>query len=770
KKFSTEELWYRNLLDLSTEQLFEIAGQIDFDLESALEIYRELKTPNNLEVETNEQQDLTFNGSNIKAILQDEEKIKKEIPFYRYRDSQEKLALRIGQAFTNGIHALIQAPTGTGKTLGYLVPAALLAKSKKEQVLISTGTKALQNQVVTKDIPILFKMLGLQEGDLNVLRLVGSQNHYCELLYRNEQQTQDTMLDFRSFDERLAFAYFEIAFFYNLRLTDFAQIITRDNIPYVLKRKFLAFAELEKSIQVDYKSCTGHKCPFKNECTYMQGLKYAKEADLIIGNHSLLLSWPRSNEKPQHIIIDEAHKLESESTQAFTQELTSVELENFGKNLPSMVAPVYYLAGNEKNGPELTAFIKKEIAASAKMIQENIINLGEYIERYAKKRQRYTDIYWNEFPMFIQDKLNSNMEVSIFNHIDSLRFIFKGIHDIVAPILGKWELNSLKEDNEITAYTLFESFVSHIEGSVETLNNLLDNGVERAGSVKFHEEYGFILTSAPINVGELFYDQVMKEAHSVVFTSATLANHDGSSGMPQVEWMTGYNLLPAEKRFQSGLFLENNYDYKNNAKVYLCTDTPSLYDASFVPNTLEKLVPLIRDLGGRTLLLFSARKRFDIACDLLLQAFENEIPLFIQGLGKNVVEEFKKSNHGILIGMESFGEGIDIPGESLEFIYIDKIPDLRQDHVIQMRRDFYDANLGNEFNDYFLAHRTRALHQKLGRLIRREEDKGCVIVTDSRLARWKGRTLESFRGMMKPYDINIVKFDDACENVRDFLT
>ena len=371
--------------------------------------------------------------------------------------------------------------------------------------------------------------------------------------------------------------------------------------------------------------------------------------------------------------------------------------------------------------------------------------------------------------MISQSKMNNNLEVTIFNHIDSLRYIFKGIYDTIGPLVGKWNVNSLTDQGEITALTLFESFAAHVEDTLATLNNLLDHGDSMANSIKYHEEYGFLFSCGPINVGEIFYENVLKETESVVFTSATLANHDGTTGMPQVEWMTGYNMLESTKRFRTGLFLENNYDYTNNAKVYLCTDTPSLYDNQFIPTVMEDLIPLIRDLGGRTLLLFSARVRFNTACEYLLQAFEGEIPLFIQGLGHNVVEEFKNSSNGILIGMESFGEGIDIPGESLEFIYIDKVPDLRQDLVIQKRRDFYDANFGNEFQDYFLAHRTRSLHQKLGRLIRRDTDKGCIIVTDSRLNRWKNRTLDTFNNMMKPYDINITKLKDACENTRDFL-
>ncbi len=769
KDFSGHEFWFKHFIQLDQAELEEIADQIDFDLGLAFDKYLNFISLEDSDGSGFDRKKLEFSGSNIRDILRDEEDLKQKLPHYSFRESQEKLSLRIGQAFGNNVHALIQAPTGTGKTLGYLLPSVLLSKSKGEQVMISTGTKALQNQAMTKDIPLVFKALGLGKYDLNVIRLVGSKNHYCELLYRNEQRETDTMLDIRSFGERLTSAYFETLFFYNQRVTDYTKIITRDSIPFVLKRKFSEFSDKDKNIQVDYRACTGHKCPFKNECTYLQGLRKAKEADIIVGNHSLLLSWPKSMEKPNYIVIDEAHKLEGESTQAFTQELGKSELDSFAKNMAQQVAPLYYLLGDDEKGADATRRIKSEISSSMKIILENITGLEEMIERYAKKLPRFTDIYWNEFPMIIQNKMNSNLEVSIYNHLDSLRYIFKGIYDLIFPYVARWNVNSLEDENQITAYTLFESFASHIEDTLSTLTNLLEGNTERAGSIKYHEEYGYLLTSAPINVGEIFYDQVMKDAQSVVFTSATLANHDGSQGMPQVEWMTGYNLLESERRFRTGLFLDNNYDYENNAKVFLCTDTPSLYDKKFVETTLEELIPLIRDLGGRSLLLFSARVRFDKACEYLLKAFEGEIPLFIQGLGHNVVEEFKKSQNGILVGMESFGEGIDIPGENLEFVYVDKVPDLRQDLVIQKRRDFYDSNFGNEFNDYFLAHRTRSLHQKLGRLIRRESDRGCIIITDSRLAKWKGRTLDTFKSMMKPYSINFTSLNDACEKTRDFL-
>jgi ATP-dependent DNA helicase DinG len=133
------------------------------------------------------------------------------------------------------------------------------------------------------------------------------------------------------------------------------------------------------------------------------------------------------------------------------------------------------------------------------------------------------------------------------------------------------------------------------------------------------------------------------------------------------------------------------------------------------------------------------------------------------------VDEFKKSQGGILLGMESFGEGIDIPGDDLEFILIDKIPDIRQEIVIQERRNFYDKTFGNEFTDYFLAGRTRSLHQKIGRLIRTANDRGGAIVVDNRIKNWKSNTLKQFKQLMLPYEVQFADMENAVLEIEKFL-
>jgi ATP-dependent DNA helicase DinG len=484
-----------------------------------------------------------------------------------------------------------------------------------------------------------------------------------------------------------------------------------------------------------------------------------------------MLAWPRGMEKPRYIVIDEAHKMEAEVTNAYTLVLAQKEIEQFAANLPSMIGSLYYLLGQLENEPDgQVKKIRTEIQSLTEIINDHKGSLQETIERSMKRQQNFTDIYWNEIPMVEKEKLNSTLETALYNHIDSLSFVFKSLYDLIMPYSVKWEPQTIG-DNEslLTAWSSFERLFSQVENAFTVLSLLKDQKSDLVASIKYHEEYGYEFNIAPINVGELLFENVIKDSDSCVFTSATLANHDGARGMSSVEWMTGYRYVDTEKRFKSGLFLDNDFNYEENVKVFLATDVPNIYDSEYVAKVLEYLVKLVKDINGKTLLLFSSRVRFERAIEILLDQVDNEIPLFIQGMGQAVVENFKEAQSGILVGMESFGEGIDIPGDKLKLVYIDKVPDLRRDLIIDKRRDFYSREFGNEFVDYFLSHRTRSLHQKLGRLMRRSSDSGAVIITDPRIARWKRGTLDTFVEMMRPYKIEFKELSEACSDAKDFI-
>jgi len=338
--------------------------------------------------------------------------------------------------------------------------------------------------------------------------------------------------------------------------------------------------------------------------------------------------------------------------------------------------------------------------------------------------------------MALQDEKLRSDKKSDNTMIAKTRFeVFYGQISDAYQTLGMAVLSNHKENSksESSSNTLALANGEADSASNSSQNKIFEEEGLWARALCFHEKDGPKIAVAPIDVGRIVHEQLLVPSESVVFTSATLANDKGDQGPMGIEWATGHLYLDSSKRFKSGLYLPPVFDYRAKTRVYFCDDMKDIYHENFVTETLKEIIPLIKNIQGGSLLLFSSKKRFEQAREILLQKLEGEIPLFIQGMGQSVVEDFKNSGKGVLLGMEMFGEGIDIPGKALQFLFIDKIPDLRQDLVIQKRRDFFEKKFGHEFTDYFLAHRTRSLHQKLGRLLRTNQDVGTAIVVDSRI-------------------------------------
>ena len=773
-EYQLTDYWYYHFFSLAFEQLDEIALQIDFDLNEKLAEINRLVKPDEASAVAMTAFKKEFSGENIKEILQNQEEIQKIIPAYQFRQTQMELAHKVGQSFKNKIHCLVQAPTGTGKTFGYLLPSLLYAiQNDESQILISTGTKTLQHQIMKKDVPLIKKILGPFKNDVRIKQLVGSGNHYCELIFRQTLNEQDLFSMSNDFEENYLKMYFDLIFYHN-SVASSDDIFTKDNFPYVIKRSLKKAAKLEREILVDFRSCGGWKCPFASDCSYIKGLKAAKEASIIIGNHALMFTWPKGFNRPGNIIVDEAHKIENEATKAYTLEITKDSLSQIKssfENLQGVGALFYLLARKEERVGESTAIIndiKVKIQEQATVLNDHLSDLEELIEKLFKTKSRYTDLYWNETPM-ITPKDQEGVSIGIRNHVEALFLSFKEIYKILTPYISKWTIDQLEDEKEILAFTRFEKFVGPIEDHVVSFAQLLSDNEEYSKSIRFHEEYGYEFLAVPINIGKIVHDQLLETSTSVVMTSATLGNANGDSGSKGIEWATGYLYLKPEKRFKTGFYLPAVYDYEHKTKIFVCDDVPNFYQKDFVKVVLAPIIKLIRDINGRSLLLFSARTRFEVAREIMLSEFEGEIPLFIQDMGNFVVEEFKKSQMGILLGMESFGEGIDIPGDTLQFIFVDKIPDLRQELVIDKRRDFFEKSIGNEFTDYYLSHRSRSLHQKLGRLLRTDQDFGGVIIVDARIKTWKKSTFDKFTNLMKPYVINRTNLSDACAHVKAFI-
>lgn len=775
EKNNFTDYWFYQFLKLDSHDLNLIAEQLDYSLEHQINHayewendHREIK-----QGPYEKNYSLEFSGENIKEILRDEEGIKEKLNFYQYRQAQEELALRTGQSFKNDVHAMIQAPTGTGKTLGHLLSSSLFAYGEAEQVLVATGTKTLQQQAMTKDIPQLRDVLGLDHHELRIKRLIGSSNHFCELNFR-QILTEEDMMTQQDFNSKFIKVYFEYLFFLNA-VSNCEEILYRDDIAFVLKKIIDGMGEMEKKLAVDFRACTGNKCPFAGECTYIRGLRDARDAHIIVGNHALMFSWPRSFPRPRYVVVDEAHRLEDEATKTFSIELSHQDLENLAKSLyhqQGLGSLYYLLAQFEAEAGSSTPEIEHLRNASQECYQilsDHLNPMKDLVELYFHRLPKFNPKFWNEILLVKKDNCRDETLISVYNHLDSIFFVINKFSEVLVPFVSRFDANMLEGEQQVTAFTRMESFISTLDDIHLALTTLLEYREGYTYSLNYHEEFGHFIKSAPIDTGKMLHDQLLATSSSVVMVSATLANADGTTGVRGMEWASGYAYLEPERRFKGGFFLPSPYDYTQNTRVFLCDDMEHFSRPGFVPHIIEKVSPLIRKMGGRSLLLFSSRMRFDEARELLLKEFAEEIPLFCQGMGANIIEDFKAAPRGILLGLESFGEGIDIPGQNLEFILIDKIPDLRMDLVINDRRQFYETSFGNEFQDYYLSHRARSLHQKLGRLMRRETDIGGIIICDSRIKRWKKRTLDQFNDLMKPYDLKRTDFDRALIEVESFL-
>ncbi len=774
RHYRQEDTWYVRFLNLSGQQLASLAEQIGLDLKQDAEANNDGATDSHDKL-LGEQLPLNFSRENIQTLMRSEERVRERIPHYRHRKSQEDLALRVGQSFQHSTHALIQAPTGTGKTLGYLLPASLFARERQAQVLIATGTKTLQQQVMIQDVPHLRQWTGLDAQQLKIKRLVGSSNHLCELLFRQDEASRDAPLIKHGFDQVFNQLFFEMAFYTNGKRE--SPPILRDGLPATLKYRFSDFRRLERELAVDYRACTGNQCPHRHQCSYLQDLREAKGADVVVGNHALMFHWPRSLPRPSYIVVDEAHRIEGEATAAFSLRASGEDLESLARALGPGPGALYYLLCQGEGAAEAVETeinsLRTRVQQAQQSLQEHLSVLPTLMQDYFHKAPRYTAEFWNELPV-PQEGSDSN---ALMVRLESLHTVLDNLHQQFAPYAERFELEggprgsmASGDDDSAAATTRFQTFFSTVEGLAQLMEGICCGKEGFVGGLKYHQAQGYQLELAPIDIGRLLHSELLDNSASVAYISATLASGESGGNTQGMEWVTGYAHLAAERRFQRGLFLPSEYDYGERTRIYLCQDVPPLHDSTFVESVLRPIIPLIERLGGRTLLLFGARSRFDRACEFLWRELPPSIPLFVQGTGVGLVEDFKKHRgRGVLVGMESFGEGIDIPGEALQLVFIDKIPDMPMNLVTRERRRFYQDHFGNEFNDYYLSHRTRRLHQKLGRLMRQESDRGGVIIADGRVARWKPHTRQTLVQFMRPYHLRQAPLNQAIRDMGDFI-
>ncbi|MBP8902532.1 MAG: ATP-dependent DNA helicase [Thiobacillaceae bacterium] len=600
------------------------------------------------------------------------------IPGYRPRAQQIEMTRTIARALENRERLVAEAGTGTGKTLAYLVPAMLFGG----KVIISTGTKTLQDQLFHRDIPAVREALA---RPVTVALLKGRANYVCP--YHLERNLSDARL--RSREEALhlqAIARFAAR-------TDSGDRMACGDAPEDSPAWSWATSTRD--------NCLGGDCPHHKACFVLKARKKALEADLVVVNHHLFFAdvWlkdegagellPASNA----VIFDEAHQLPATASLFFGETITtgmlvdlcrdtrveaSVSAPDF-PDLPKAAGELETAAREVRLGlglnplrlPAARALERREFLAAVEAMTARLARLDALLESQAERSDELAKLH--------------------------------GRCREAADRLEKW----LTPMPEYAA----TGIVRWLEAATH--------------SVLFH--------ATPLNAGELFARQIAGDPRAWIFTSATLSVRGDFS-----HYLHEIGLSGLEEGAATAVW-DSPFDYPEQAMLYVPEAMPDPNTPGYTGAVVEAAWPLLEASGGRAFLLFTSLRAMNEAHRILTARMAESgirYPILLQGerSRSELLDEFRALGNAILLGSQSFWEGVDVAGEALSLVVIDRLPfQPPDDPVLAARVDALKRAGKNPFHDYQLPHAVISLKQGAGRLIRRETDHGVLMICDPRL-------------------------------------
>ena len=649
---------------------------------------------------------------------------------YEERDEQLEMAEAARRAFQDGDILLVEAGTGTGKSLAYLVPGVLWARAVDMPLLVSTRTLNLQDQLSTKDLPLL--QAGFGEGFFSYSVLKGYKNYIC---LRKLQALVSGRKSLR--EEQLGI--------FGMLLSWLSEADSGD-ISMLNVQHLRGLAEL---VLADHRECPGERCRFtrSGDCYYRRALYKAKRSHVVVVNHSLLLGGVGL--RFGGAVIDEAHTLEDAATEQFTREVSYSEAKRLLESLgpPRGDSGLLSEFAGEISGSLGTGDTKKieghmdeareTVGACLDDLEGAFIALADF---HDGDEHRLYDIRFKE----------AVVESSEYSRLSSESHAFESRLEKLAFQLSriKTALEEAVKDRADLDYLLYdmEGKLARVLELKEDMGLIIDfgeDGFVRWATVAPPARLASqVLRASPADVGPFLREVLYEPLPSLVMTSGTLSVNESFEF-----FRSRVGLYLPELETPRQLILDSSFDYARQMEVLILHDV-AVPDSNEYANQLPIVIgEVIRAAGGGVLALFTNRRLMEKVYDTLVHDLTREgLPLLCQLPGysrRRLADEFEEDRRASLFGTSSFWEGVDARGETLRVVVVTRIPfESPGRPVFEARSDLLRREGRSDFNELSLPLAALRLKQGVGRLIRTRQDSGQVIIMDSRIdGRRYGRLL-----------------------------
>lgn len=702
-------------------QFYNIIGEGDYKLDSV----------------DDEVQIEPIDANEIVNALAENGKLTNVLENFEIRDQQQEMGKQIAHTFNNSEFLIVEAATGTGKSMAYLIPAiewAVKNRQARERIIISTNTKNLQEQLFFKDIPTVF---AIADKKFKAVLLKGKSNYLCLDKWKSTLTDMNQRLSGHERNRILPL----MAWVEQTQTGDIAE-----NAGFQINQNWGLWSKLI----AENNYCPGRQCKFYNECFLIKARNNARTADIVIVNHSLLFSDLVTENsilgEYNNLIIDEAHNIEKTAAEYLGIRFNWWSFRNVYHNL------------YEQEPKKAGALVQLEFRLSQSSLDSNIIGIMQKrISRLQTESIGLKNIvqqFFAELNANLKNKNNSNnnseSKIRYFKNFRNFRDIQEIIDEVKSSLKGCTNKLSdlldafidLKSDSFEFQDQIHRELIS-IETDLEMLSNAFEFCINADQEKHVYwlempmrdQRIDVTFNAVPLNIAELLKINLYDRLNSAIFTSATLAvDNQFSYFMHRV----GLNLL--NDKPVNTIKLQSPFDLENQ----ILLGVPGFLDDprnERFSNQLQEIIKEIHDHHPTGMLtLFTSYSMLNMLYDQLKSHFESKHVLLLaqgkSGSRTNIINQFRDYKESVLFGTDSFWEGIDVPGDALEILLITKLPfDVPTEPLIAARMEEIKKSGGNPFFEYSVPEAIIKFRQGFGRLIRHKNDFGAVIVCDNRLSR-----------------------------------